>query len=535
MQKVLYTPPVAFLKQLGLSKPLSEHFHYQDDPSELIEQIIKQEEGELSSSGALVINTGKFTGRSPKDRFIVKDNMTAATIDWNGINQPISTESFDKLYHRIMQYLEEKEIWIRDSGVCADPRYRMTLRLISEKPWASLFCYNMFLRPEENDLDHFNPQWLILHAPGCLANPATDGTRQDNFVVINFSRKMVLIGGTAYTGEIKKGIFSVLNYLLPLQKNVLSMHCSANVGEQGDTALFFGLSGTGKTTLSTDPHRDLIGDDEHGWSEDSVFNFEGGCYAKCIDLCAEKEPQIFHAIKKGALVENTCFHTHSNEINFTDKTITENTRVSYPIYFLENIMKPSVGNIPQNIFFLTCDAYGVLPPIAKLSTAQAMYQFISGYTAKVAGTEAGIDEPKATFSACYGAPFLPLNPGQYAAMLGVKIKTHHVNCWLINTGWTGGPYGQGNRIKLSYTRQMVRSALNGQLDKAHYERDPVFGLAVPDCCPEVPEIILHPRQTWKDRDHYDRQAKKLVQMFTKNFEQFASHVSEEIRTAAPSV
>lgn len=534
MQEVLHTPPVAFLKHLGITTTSPESCHYQGVPSELIYQTIEREEGELSSSGALVINTGKFTGRSPKDRFIVKDDHSSNSIDWNDINQPISSANFDKLYHRIINHLKHEEIWIRDSYVGADSRYRMNLRLISEKPWASLFCYNMFLRPKEDELDRFNPEWIILHAPGCLADPSTDGTRQENFAVINFTRRIILIGGTAYTGEIKKGVFSVLNYLLPLQRNVLSMHCSANVGEKGDTALFFGLSGTGKTTLSTDPHRYLIGDDEHGWSDSTVFNFEGGCYAKCIDLCKEKEPQIYNAIKKGALVENICFYKNSNEIDFSNKAITENTRVSYPIYFLKNIMQPSVGNIPENIFFLTCDAYGVLPPIARLSPAQAMYQFISGYTAKIAGTEAGINEPKATFSACYGAPFLPLNPTRYAAMLGEKIKGHRVKCWLVNTGWTGGPYGKGNRMKLSYTRHTVKAALEGELDHVGYETDPIFGMAVPVSCPGVPEQLLHPRKTWDDGNAYDLQARKLARMFVQNFEKFQQHVTADVREAAPA-
>ncbi|MGH2642566.1 MAG: phosphoenolpyruvate carboxykinase (ATP) [Chitinophagaceae bacterium] len=533
MQEVLHHPPVLFLKKVGIPVSFPEQIHYQTLPNELILQTLDIQEGELSDSGALVINTGKFTGRSPKDRFIVKDDFTSDSIDWNEINQPISPEYFEKLYKRLTQYFRQKELWVRDSYVCSDPRYRMNLRVVTEKPWASLFSYNMFLRPKEEELDDFKPEWIILHAPGCMANRTTDGTRQENFVVINFTKKIVLIGGTAYTGEIKKGIFSVLNFILPHTKKVLSMHCSANVGEEGDTALFFGLSGTGKTTLSTDSHRRLIGDDEHGWSEDTVFNFEGGCYAKCIDLCREKEPQIYDAIKPGALVENTCFKYASNEIDFTNKIITENTRVSYPVYFLKNIMKPSVGDIPKNIFFLTCDAYGVLPPVAKLTPAQALYQFISGYTAKIAGTEAGINEPKATFSACYGAPFLPLNPTEYARMLGDKIEAHDVHCWLINTGWTGGAYGTGSRMKLSYTRAMISAAFNGYLDKVSYEKDPIFGLAVPMNCPGVPVQLLHPRNTWAEPHQYDEQACKLAQMFIRNFEKYNKLISEEVLEAAP--
>lgn len=535
MQEVLHYPPFLFLKKAGIPVVHPEQIHYQTSPGELIEQTLKLHEGALSDSGALVIHTGKFTGRSPKDRFIVKDEFTAETIDWNEINQPVSPGYFDRLYQRITHYFRQKELWVRDSYVCADPRYRLNLRIITEKPWASLFCHNMFLRPWEEDLDYFKPAWTLFHAPGCFANPDTDGTRQENFAVINFTNRIVLIGGTAYTGEIKKGIFSVLNFLLPHTRNVLSMHCSANVGEKGDTALFFGLSGTGKTTVSTDPHRRLIGDDEHGWSEDTVFNFEGGCYAKCIDLCSEKEPQIFDAIKRGALVENTCFKKDSDEIDFANRSITENTRVSYPIYFLKNMMKPSMGGVPENIFFLTCDAYGVLPPVARLTTGQALYQFISGYTAKIAGTEEGVNEPKATFSACYGAPFLPLNPTDYARTLGEKIKAHQVACWLINTGWTGGPYGQGKRIALSYTRAMIHAVLKGELDKVSYAKDAVFGLAVPLHCPGVPEELLHPRDTWTSPHQYDEQARKLAQMFIKNFEKYSKEVSEDVRKAAPEV
>lgn len=535
MQNLLQQPPFSFLEKIGISVSHLAQVHYQNSPGELINQTLKRREGKLSDSGALVIHTGKFTGRSPKDRFIVNDSLTCKTVDWNEINQPISPVYFEKLYERITHYFKQREVWIRDSCVCAEPRYRMNLRMVTEKPWASLFCYNMFLRPSEEELDYFRPEWTILHAPECRADPTTDGTRQENFVIINFTRKVVLIGGSAYTGEIKKGIFSVLNFLLPHTLDVLGMHCSANVGEKGDTALFFGLSGTGKTTLSTDPHRRLIGDDEHGWSEDSVFNFEGGCYAKCIDLCREKEPQIYDAIKWGALVENTCFKEGSNEIDFTGKSITENTRVSYPIYFLKNRMKPSVGNIPRNIFFLTCDAYGVLPPISRLTTEQALYQFISGYTAKIAGTETGINEPKATFSACYGAPFLPLNPVTYARMFGEKIKNHHVNCWLVNTGWTGGAYGTGLRIKLSYTRAMIQAALNGELDKAASQKEAIFGLNVPLYCPGVPEGLFHPRHTWPSQTQYDEQAFGLAQRFVKNFEKYYGFVPEEVQKAAPKV
>ncbi|HEX5554343.1 MAG TPA: phosphoenolpyruvate carboxykinase (ATP), partial [Chitinophagaceae bacterium] len=530
--QVLHQPPFAFLQGLGISVPEFADVHYQLSPRELVRQTLQQGEGELTDSGALAINTGKFTGRSPKDRFIVDDDKTNGSIDWNEINQPFTPENFAKIYDRMLRYFRKKELWVRDAYACDDPRYRLPLRIITEKPWASLFCYNMLLRPGGRELEHFIPEWTLLHAPGCKADPATDGTRQGNFAVINFTRKMILIGGTAYTGEIKKGIFSVLNYLLPREHGVLSMHCSANVGKANDTALFFGLSGTGKTTLSADADRRLIGDDEHGWSPDSVFNFEGGCYAKCINLCEEKEPQIYHAIREGALLENVRFFEGSSEVDYADGSITENTRVSYPIHYLENISQPSSGGIPKNIFLLTCDAYGVLPPLAKLTPFQAMYQFISGYTAKIAGTETGIDEPKATFSACFGAPFLPLHPASYAHMLGEKMRAHRVNCWLVNTGWTGGPYGAGKRIKLPYTRRMVKAVLAGELENIHCEVDPVFGLAIPDACPGIPNVLLHPRDTWSDKKAYDQQAGQLGRMFVANFEKFSGEASAEVLSAA---
>jgi phosphoenolpyruvate carboxykinase (ATP) len=392
----------------------------------------------------------------------------------------------------------------------------------------------MFLRPQEEELDNFNPNWVILSAPGLKLDPVECGTRQHNAAVVSFKHKTILIAGTGYTGETKKGIFSVLNYILPQNKNVLSMHCSANMGDNGDTALFFGLSGTGKTTLSADPNRKLIGDDEHGWADNGIFNFEGGCYAKTIDLSKEKEPEIYHAIRAGALVENTCFFPGTHKIDFSNKAITENTRVSYPLDYISNALEPSVGGIPKNIFFLTCDAYGVLPPISRLTPAQAMYQFISGYTAKVAGTEAGVTEPKSTFSACFGAPFLPLHPGKYAGMLGEKIRKHHVNVWMINTGWSGGSYGTGKRMKLEYTRAMITAALQGKLNKVEFEEHPVFGMMMPLSCPSVPAGILNPKNTWADKDAYDSTAKNLAKQFIKNFEKYAAGVAEEILAAAPA-
>ena len=522
------------LLALGLSA--NTGLHYQLSPAELVEQTILRGQGVLNNTGALCIRTGEFTGRSPNDKFIVKDTITDNSVDWNKFNIPIEEKYFHQLKKKLLDYLGAKEeVWVRDVYACADPAYRLQIRVINENPWSNLFAYNMFLRPEENELENFEPEWHIIQAPGFKANAAVDGTRQHNFAVISFTHKTILIGGTGYTGEIKKGIFSVLNYILPHDKNVLSMHCSANMGCDGDVAVFFGLSGTGKTTLSADPNRKLIGDDEHGWTNSSVFNFEGGCYAKTIDLSEEKEPEIYHAVQPGALVENVEFFHGSHRIDFSSKAITENTRVSYPLDFISNALEPSIGGLPKNIFFLTCDAYGVLPPISKLTPGQAMYQFISGYTARVAGTEAGVTEPKSTFSACFGAPFLPLHPGKYAEMLGKKMKEHEVSVWMINTGWSGGPYGIGNRIKLSYTRAMITAALNGELNDVGYEAHPVFGMMMPVTCPGVHAEILNPRSTWSDKTAYDAKSKDLAIQFVQNFEKYASGVKEEILKATPKI
>ena len=520
------------LVTLGLQK--TESVHYQSTPEELVQDTLRMGEGVLTDTGALAITTGEFTGRCPNDKFTVKDEVTENTVHWNNFNIPIEEKYFHIIHKKITEYLNEKpEVWVRDCYACADPRYRLNIRVITEKPWTNLFAYNMFLRPDEEELEDFQPQWHLISAPGLQLNAAECGIRQGNCAVVSFKYKTVLIAGTGYTGETKKGIFSILNYILPQEKNVLSMHCSANMGKDGDTAIFFGLSGTGKTTLSADPNRKLIGDDEHGWTEDGVFNFEGGCYAKLINLSQEKEPEIYHAIRPGALVENVGFFKGTNTINFDDASITENTRVSYPLDFISNALEPSVGNIPKNIFFLTCDAYGVLPPIARLTKGQAMYQFISGYTAKVAGTEAGVTEPKPTFSACFGAPFLPLHPGRYAEMLGKKMQQHNVNVWLVNTGWTGGPYGVGQRMKLSYTRSMITAALEGRLDDVETETDPIFGVAIPKQVPGVPAEVLTPRNTWADKNAYDEKARFLAGLFAKNFEKYASGVSEEVQAAGP--
>lgn len=525
--------PTKELQKLGLNGP---ELHYQLAPEVLAEQAVNRGQGVLNDTGALCINTGEFTGRSPLDKFTVKDELTADSVHWNNFNIPVEEKVFLQLREKLLNYLNEKEeVWVRDAYACADPNYRLNIRVINENPWSNLFAYNMFLRPAEEELDNFKADWYIIQAPGFKADFKVDGTRQHNFAMASFKHRTILIGGTGYTGEMKKGIFTILNYVLPHDKNVLSMHCSANMGKDGDVAVFFGLSGTGKTTLSADPNRKLIGDDEHGWTNNSVFNFEGGCYAKVIDLSEEKEPEIFRAIKPGALVENVTFIEGTNKIDFHSSKITENTRVSYPLNYISNAQEPSIGGLPKNIFFLTCDASGVFPPISKLTPGQAMYQFISGYTAKVAGTEAGVTEPKLTFSACFGAPFLPLHPGQYAEMLGKKMNEHNVNVWMVNTGWSGGPYGVGHRMKLGYTRAMITAALNGDLDKVEFEQHPVFGMMMPKTCPNVPDEILNPRNTWEDKAAYDAKAKDLAQQFIKNFEKYASGVSEEILAAAPKV
>ena len=526
-------PENTSLMDLGI---LDGKAYWNLSPRELIDISLRKESTARSSTGALVCDTGEFTGRSPKDKFIVKDIVTENDVWWGSVNSQFDPEKFDQLYIRMIRYFEGKEIFVRDCSACADWRYRMDLRVITEYAWSNLFAANMFLRPAEKELRFFNPEWLVLNAPGFRADPRTDGTRQHNFTILDFKRKIILIGGSAYTGEIKKSVFSALNLVLPIKRNVLPMHCSANVGVEGDTALFFGLSGTGKTTLSADPNRRLIGDDEHGWTPDNIiFNFEGGCYAKTIDLSAEKEPEIFEAIKDGALLENVQFHKDSNEVDYTDRSRTENTRVSYPLDHVRNAAIPSLGQNPQNIFFLTCDAYGVLPPISRLTAEQAAFHFISGYTAKVAGTEAGITEPTITFSACFGGPFMPLHPIRYAEMLSRKIREARVNVWLVNTGWTGGPYGTGKRMSLPYTRALITAALEGKLERVEYCSHEVFGLAMPLSCPSVPSDILDPRSTWRNKDAYDHQANELAGAFLKNFEKFSAYATDEILRGAPRI
>ncbi|UAM97123.1 phosphoenolpyruvate carboxykinase (ATP) [Polaribacter litorisediminis] len=509
---------------------------YQLTSSELHKETLEKGQGVESSLGSIAVNTGEFTGRSPMDRFIVKDDITKDKVWWSDINLAFEEDKFDKLYAKVVDYLSEKEIFVRDSYACADKNYRLNIRVVNEYPWSNMFAYNMFLRPTEEELKGFSPEWTVINAPGFMANAEEDGTRQHNFAILNFNKKIALIGGTGYTGEIKKGIFSALNFILPVFKDTLPMHCSANVGKDDDTAIFFGLSGTGKTTLSTDPNRSLIGDDEHGWTaENSVFNFEGGCYAKVINLSQEQEPEIFAAIKKGAILENVKMDAHG-VINFADTSITQNTRVSYPIYHIDNIQQPSIGKNPKNIFFLTADAFGVLPPISKLTPAQAAYHFISGYTAKVAGTEAGVNEPTPSFSACFGAPFMPLHPTKYAEMLSKKMKEAGVNVWLVNTGWSGGKYGVGRRMPLKYTRAMITAVLNGDLSDYTYENyhiHSVFGVAQPRSCPGVPTELLSPRSTWNNDEAYYDTAFKLSNAFRVNFKQFEEFANEEIRRGGP--
>jgi len=521
------------LSNYGINK--SKVF-YQLSSEELHKITLEKDQGVQVSTEALAINTGEFTGRSPMDRFIVQDQITNNKVWWGDINIPFKSSRFDKLYNKVIDYLNGRNLYVRDCYACADTDYKLNIRVINEYSCSNMFAYNMFLRPSAKELENFLAEWTVINAPGFMADKNTDGTRQHNFAILNFSKKIALIGGTGYTGEIKKGIFSALNFILPVYKNTLPMHCSANIGKNEETAIFFGLSGTGKTTLSTDSKRKLIGDDEHGWtSKHSIFNFEGGCYAKVINLKSEDEPEIYSAIKKGALLENVVVDS-KGYVNFEDDSITQNTRVSYPINHISNIQIPSVGKKPKHIFFLTADAFGVLPPISKLTTSQAAYHFISGYTAKVAGTEAGVIEPTPSFSACFGAPFMPLHPSYYAELLITKMNEAKVNVWLVNTGWTGGPYGVGKRIKLSYTRAMINAALDGSLGSYNYEDyhiHSVFGLAQPRKCPGIPTKVLSPRATWRDDEKYYETAFKLSKAFRDNFKKFENESSEEILRGGP--
>jgi phosphoenolpyruvate carboxykinase (ATP) len=490
----------------------------------------------LAAEGPLVCRTGQHTGRSPNDKFVVREPSSEQHVHWGTVNRPVDAEKFETLHRDLIAYLADKELYVLDAWAGADPAYRLPIRVVNEYAWHNLFARNMFL-PEQDPArraEH-TPEFTVIDAPNFKADPARHGSRSDCFIFVHFGKKLVLIGGTSYAGEIKKSIFTILNYTLPLQ-NVLSMHCSANVGQDGDTALFFGLSGTGKTTLSSDPDRGLIGDDEHGWSDRGVFNFEGGCYAKMIKLSAEAEPQIYSTTRRfGTILENVIVDPEKRTLNFDDASLTENTRGSYPIDFIDNAIPSGQAGHPKNIIMLTADAYGVLPPIARLTPDAAMYHFLSGYTARVAGTEKGVTEPKATFSTCFGAPFLPLNPNVYARMLGEKIARHKSNVWLVNTGWTGGPYGVGSRMRIAHTRAMITAALTGQLDTVGYRKHPVFNVDVPTSCPGVPDAVLDPRSTWPDPKAYDEQAKKLAQMFAENFQTFEMDVPASVKEAGPRV
>jgi phosphoenolpyruvate carboxykinase (ATP) len=500
----------------------------------LYEEAVRRHEGLISAGGPLVCRTGQHTGRSPNDKFIVREPSSEDKVWWGKVNRPVEAKAFDALYERMLNYVEGKELFVRDSYAGADPRYRLPVRVITEQAWHSLFAKHMFIDvPGVVGRPAHTPEFTVIDLPGLHADPAAHGTNSEVFILLNFAKKLVLIGGTSYAGEIKKSIFTVMNYMLPL-RNVMSMHCSANVGTAGDVALFFGLSGTGKTTLSSDPERNLIGDDEHGWSEDGVFNIEGGCYAKMIRLSEEAEPQIYETTRRfGTVLENVKMDTDTRELDFDNDSLTENTRGAYPIEFIDNSVPSGQAGHPRNIIMLTADAFGVLPPIARLTPAGAMYHFLSGYTAKVAGTEKGVTEPKATFSTCFGAPFMVLHPTVYAKFLGEKIARHDVRVWLVNTGWTGGPYGTGTRMKISHTRAMIRAALAGQLDNVAYETDPIFNLQVPQAVPGVPAEVLKPRNTWKDAAAYDEQARKLARMFVDNFKTFEADAAPDVTAAGP--
>ncbi|MFY4774482.1 phosphoenolpyruvate carboxykinase (ATP) [Metabacillus sp. RGM 3146] len=508
-------------------------FHNLSVP-QLVEKVLSRDEAVLTSTGAIRATTGAYTGRSPRDKFIVKEASAEDKVDWGTVNQPITEEAFEKLYIKVVSYLKEKnELFVFKGFAGADERYRLPIQVVNEFAWHNLFAHQLFIRPEGDDLlKHENP-FTIISAPNFKADPETDGTNSETFIIISFEKRTILIGGTEYAGEMKKSIFSIINYLLP-EQGIMPMHCSANVGQEGDVALFFGLSGTGKTTLSADASRKLIGDDEHGWSNRGVFNIEGGCYAKCINLSAEKEPQIYNAIRFGSVLENVVVDDDSRAADYDHVFYTENTRAAYPLEAIDNILKPSVAGHPSTIIFLTADAFGVLPPISKLTKEQAMYHFLSGYTSKLAGTERGITSPQATFSTCFGSPFLPLRANVYAEMLGEKIAEHEVEVYLVNTGWTGGEYGVGKRMKLEYTRAMVQAALEGDLQNAETSTDEIFGLKIPLHVPGVPGEILIPSATWDDKDAYLKKAQELAAQFHRNFKKFTSVPSDIELFGGPS-
>lgn len=499
----------------------------------LYEEALRRHEGRLAHLGPLVVRTGQYTGRSPRDKFIVREPSNESQVWWGDVNHPLEPEQFHSLRGRLLAYLQDRDVFVQDCFVGADPQYRVPIRVVTETAWHSLFARNMFIQPTADELTPFVPQFTVIHAPNFHAVPEVDGTHSDVFIVVHFGEKLILIGGTQYAGEIKKSVFSVMNFLLP-QRNVLTMHSSANIGPGGEVALFFGLSGTGKTTLSADAGRTLIGDDEHGWSDRGLFNLEGGCYAKVIRLSATAEPEIYETTRRfGTILENVGLDSATARLHLDDASLTENTRAAYPISHILNAAPDGMGGHPSHIIMLTADAFGVLPPIARLTPAQAMYHFLSGYTAKIAGTEKGVTEPQATFSACFGAPFMSLSPSVYAKLLGEKIETHGADIWLVNTGWSGGPYGVGHRMSIAHTRAIVRAVLAGALADVPTRIDPIFGVAVPTACPDVPPEVLDPRSTWSDPRAYDAQARKLAAMFTANFKVFADDVSEDVQAAGP--
>jgi phosphoenolpyruvate carboxykinase (ATP) len=501
--------------------------------AQLLEHAIRRHEGLLASGGAFVVRTGQFTGRSPRDKFVVRDDVTGDTVNWGPVNQPLSQENFDRLYAKMMAFLQGQELYVQDCFAGADPAYALPIRVITQYAWHNLFARQLFIRPDPARTDQHVPEFTLIFAPRFHALPEEDATNSENCISINFKKRVVLIAGTSYAGEMKKSVFTILNYLLPA-RGVFPMHCSANMSPEGSVALFFGLSGTGKTTLSADPDRLLIGDDEHGWSDRGVFNFEGGCYAKVIRLSRENEPQIWDAIRFGTVLENVALDSDKRLLDYDSDEVTENTRAAYPLKFIENAVVPSVAGHPRHIVFLTADAFGVLPPVSRLTPEQAMYHFLSGYTAKVAGTERGLGkEPQATFSACFGAPFLPRSPGVYASMLGENMRRHEVSCWLVNTGWVGGPFGVGHRMKLPYTRAILHALLSGQLDDAPAEPHPVFRVMAPKAAPGVPSGVLDARGMWKDKERYDRAAVDLARRFNENFAKFDS-VAQEVAAAAPA-
>ena len=531
MQNEGWNPSTYGVEEHGIEN--ANHIYWNLPAPQLYEHAVRRQEGVVAHNGPLVAATGKYTGRSPNDKFLVREPGSEEHIWWGSVNRGIEADQFDKIYRRVLGYLQRRDLFVQDLYVGADPHYRKPMRVITEYAWHSLFVRNMFVRPDWAKVNQHVPEYTIICAPNFRANPSVDGTRSEAFILLHLGKKLVLIGGTSYAGEMKKSAFTIMNYCLPFE-NIFPMHCSANIGKDGDVAIFFGLSGTGKTTLSADPARRLIGDDEHGWSNDGVFNFEGGCYAKVIRLSKEAEPEIYQTTRRfGTVLENVVIDPVTRRLNLDDDSLTENTRACYPIQYIPNCEPSGMGGHPRNVIMLTADAFGVMPPVSKLTPEQAMYHFLSGYTAKLAGTERGVKDPQATFSTCFGAPFMALQPSVYANLLKEKIARHKANCWLVNTGWVGGPYGVGSRVKIAYTRAMINAILNGKLAKVPTKQDPVFGLQIPESCEGVPSEILQPSTSWKNPAEYRSKAQELAKRFEKNFEAFSPTVSEEVCASGP--